>query len=592
MQKIDQLIGKWQFWAITLGCILILSVAAISLTTFSTPAVDAGQRDQAADLTLADSSAQPVIALSPPQGNAYTTINITGAGWPPGDNLSIFLENPANPGQALEAIATVIAEPDGSFATTVNFPDRLAWTTLSRAQFTVFSSGDETASAIFFIMPVTPTPSPRAVPADIPALITGVSSLRLGPGSAYPEIVALPVGTQITVLGQNDRGSWLFVRVSGETLGWLARDFTDYEGLTTILPTPSVPADQAATPLPSPIPIVDWRGEYWPNATLTGEPTLIRNDVQLDFNWGPGSPDPALPSDNFSARWSRTVDLAAGNYRFHLTMDDGARLWVNGQLEIDDWQTGSFRESLAEILLPAGSHDLVVEFYEANGTASARLWWARYETLATPTLTLTPIVTPTETLAPTATFTPTLTSTPALTDTPTTTPIQTPTLTPTVTLSPTVEPTPTLDATATLTPTLAATSTPTPTLAATPTLTPTQVAPTATLTPTLAATPTLTPTEEPTPTETPTPTAGQPPNAVISGPDTGQVNQPLTFDGGGSQAGSSPISRYDWDFGDGSIAEGANVSHTFSAAGTYTVLLTLTDQNGLTHSATLDVVVQ
>ena len=33
----------------------------------------------------------------------------------------------------------------------------------------------------------------------------------------------------------------------------------------------------------------DWRGEYFSNRTLTGNPTAHRDDPSIDFNWGTGS---------------------------------------------------------------------------------------------------------------------------------------------------------------------------------------------------------------------------------------------------------------------------------------------------------------
>jgi PKD repeat protein len=43
---------------------------------------------------------------------------------------------------------------------------------------------------------------------------------------------------------------------------------------------------------------------------------------------------------------------------------------------------------------------------------------------------------------------------------------------------------------------------------------------------------------------------------------------------------------YAWDFGDGATGGGVDVTHSFSAAGNYEVTLTVTDDGGLSDSAT------
>src|SRR5262249_12032631 len=65
---------------------------------------------------------------------------------------------------------------------------------------------------------------------------------------------------------------------------------------------------------------------------------LTRTDATVDFNWGGGSPDQAVQADNFSVRWSGQVMApVSGTYTFTTTTDDGVRLWVNGQLLVNNW---------------------------------------------------------------------------------------------------------------------------------------------------------------------------------------------------------------------------------------------------------------
>ena len=76
----------------------------------------------------------------------------------------------------------------------------------------------------------------------------------------------------------------------------------------------------------------------------------------------------------------------------------------------------------------------------------------------------------------------------------------------------------------------------------------------------------------------------QPPTAVISGPTSGLVGETLNFSGAGSSDDGN-IVRYAWDFGDGSTGSGVSVTHAYNAAGSYKVTLTVTDDDGLSASA-------
>ncbi|MGV8858333.1 PKD domain-containing protein [Rhodoglobus sp.] len=62
----------------------------------------------------------------------------------------------------------------------------------------------------------------------------------------------------------------------------------------------------------------------------------------------------------------------------------------------------------------------------------------------------------------------------------------------------------------------------------------------------------------------------------------GVTDNVVSFDGAGSSDPDGTIGSYSWDFGDGATANGVSTSHVYAGAGNYTVVLTVTDNQGAT----------
>jgi len=125
----------------------------------------------------------------------------------------------------------------------------------------------------------------------------------------------------------------------------------------------TVPAEWLHTPDGQP----GLHAEYFDNTGLSNAPVVTRTDANIDFDWGMGSPDPKVPNNNFTARWTGTLQVpaAAGEMVLSATADDGARVWLDDQLVIDNWKANDFVTTDAKVTLkPGETHRLRVEYLQ------------------------------------------------------------------------------------------------------------------------------------------------------------------------------------------------------------------------------------
>lgn len=120
-------------------------------------------------------------------------------------------------------------------------------------------------------------------------------------------------------------------------------------------------------PTPVPPPATGWLAQYYNNRDLAGAPVLERREANLSYNWGYGSPAPAVFADNFSARWTRTFSMAGGTYRVTARADDGVRVYIDGVLVLDAWQVQAATTHVVDVIIAGGNRTFTVEFFEAEG---------------------------------------------------------------------------------------------------------------------------------------------------------------------------------------------------------------------------------
>ena len=118
------------------------------------------------------------------------------------------------------------------------------------------------------------------------------------------------------------------------------------------------------------------QGQYFDTSDLTG-PAFVRIDANVNFNWGSGSPNAAINADTFSTRWSGQVEAQfTESHNFYVVANDGARLWINGQLLIDNYDDATTNATASIDLISGRRYDIQLEYRENTGSASIRLEWS------------------------------------------------------------------------------------------------------------------------------------------------------------------------------------------------------------------------
>lgn len=118
-------------------------------------------------------------------------------------------------------------------------------------------------------------------------------------------------------------------------------------------------------------------GSYYATNNLSGSVMLQRTEA-VNFNWGSGSPGAGVPSNNFSARWTGTIEApSTGSYVFQTNSDDGVRVWINGVRVINNWTAhAATLNNSASISLSAGQRvPVTIEYQELSGSAVMQFRW-------------------------------------------------------------------------------------------------------------------------------------------------------------------------------------------------------------------------
>lgn len=120
--------------------------------------------------------------------------------------------------------------------------------------------------------------------------------------------------------------------------------------------------------------------EYFKSPSLDGP--VAQTDIEdfASIEYGGRSPHWSLwRHRNYSARWSGMLHVPrTADYDFFLEADDGARLWLDGNCLINNWDNREWQGSgrHANVRLTTGTHSIVMEHCKLGPTAAIRLKWS------------------------------------------------------------------------------------------------------------------------------------------------------------------------------------------------------------------------
>ncbi len=90
-------------------------------------------------------------------------------------------------------------------------------------------------------------------------------------------------------------------------------------------------------------------------------------------------------NDNYAFRFSTNVTVTTdAEYTFYTASDDGSALYVNGQQVVDNDGLHAIKEASGTVFLTAGTHHVLVEFFERAGLDTLSVSWASADMVKQP----------------------------------------------------------------------------------------------------------------------------------------------------------------------------------------------------------------
>ena len=108
----------------------------------------------------------------------------------------------------------------------------------------------------------------------------------------------------------------------------------------------------------------------------TRSPDNTATVTVINFGGTYGPLWPGGPNDYFGAQYTGTIDIPQdGSWTFYTNSDDGSKLWIDGQLVVNNDGLHSMRTRSGTVNLTAGKHDITIRVFENWGAVGLIVYW-------------------------------------------------------------------------------------------------------------------------------------------------------------------------------------------------------------------------
>lgn len=126
--------------------------------------------------------------------------------------------------------------------------------------------------------------------------------------------------------------------------------------------------------IPWPAANSQWRAQYHNGHNLNNYPTWVQNEESVHQTWmenAPGNGQWGVWGDSFAVRYTGRFNFTEGSYTFRAGADDAIRVWVDGELIIDE----TLADNQQTRWMTQGQHDIQVNYFELGGYANYYFDW-------------------------------------------------------------------------------------------------------------------------------------------------------------------------------------------------------------------------